>query len=195
MKLTPPPYQQPVSLDELIANAEHFAEFCMNNSGRITPALFFISPEGQGMALPDSLADDNAKDDFANLARLTCVAHAASACVMVMEAWAKFAQPDEKLDTTEAPSEAIDRQEFVILMGERRGGCRRRFLPIIRSGNGKFFGFGEAQELNAEMQGRFAEILPPKEPDEAMRTVAKAVLQARLNRSEQEERDRSAGRA
>ena len=187
MKHSPPPHPQPQSLADLLANAEHYARFCMENSGRITPALFFLSPQGQGMAVPDSLANDRAKDEFAKLARLTCIAHAASACVMVLEAWAKFARPNEPLDTTEAPSEAIDRQEFVILMGESRNGHRRRFLPIVRSGNNKFFGFGDAQEFGAEMQGRFASILPPKEPDAATQAIAKAMLQAKIGPDQAEE--------
>ena len=184
MKHSPPPHQQPQSLAELLSNAEHYARYCMDNSGSITPALFFLAPEGQGMAFPDSLASDEAKDEFANLARLTCVAHAASACVMVLEAWAKFARPNEPLDTTEPPSEAIDRQEFVILMGESRSGNRRRFLPIIRSDNGKFFGFGDPQDLDADMQGRFATILPPKDPDTATRAIAKALLQIKIEKAQ-----------
>ena len=187
MKHSPPPHPQPQSLADLLANAEHYARFCMENSGRITPALLFLSSQGGGMAIPDSLANEKAKEEFANLARLTCVAHAASACVMVVEAWAKFARPNEPLDTTEAPSEAIDRQEFVILMGESRSGHRRRFLPIVRSGNGKFFGFGDAQEFGAEMQGRFASILPPKEPDAATQAIAKALLQAKIEGEQTEE--------
>ena len=66
------------------------------------------------MFSPQSLSDEHAKDDFAAPARLMCVAHAATACVMAVEAWAKFAKPGEKFDMTEAPSEAFDRREFVV---------------------------------------------------------------------------------
>ncbi len=177
VKPTPQPHPQPRTLADLLANAEHYARFCMGNSGRVTPALIFLGPDGQGMFVPTSLADEDAKDDFATMARLTCIAQAASACVMVLEAWAKFARPNEKLDTTEAPSEAFDRQEFVILMGESRDGNHQRFLPIIRSGNGKFFGFGDPYEPGADMQGRFAGLLPPKAPDAAARTLAKVMIQ------------------
>ena len=41
---------------------------------------------------------------------------------------------------TEPPSKAFDRQEVIVLMGESHGGHKQKFLPIIRSGNGKFFG-------------------------------------------------------
>ena len=35
-------------------------------------------------------------------------------------AWAKFAMPGEKLDLTEAPSEAFDGRQVALLMGESR---------------------------------------------------------------------------
>jgi hypothetical protein len=109
-----------------------------------------------------------------------CIAHAASACVMTLEAWAKFAKPGEKLDLTEAPSEAFDRREVVVLMGESRDGQKQKFLPIIRSGNGKFFGFGEPDSPAADsFQGRFAQILPPKVADAQLREVAKAMLKVK----------------
>jgi hypothetical protein len=107
-----------------------------------------------------------------------CIAHAATACVMALEAWAKFAKPGEKFDMTERPSEAFARREFVILMGESQSeGQKQRFLPIIRSDNGKFFGLGESESPGIdEMTGRFAQLLPTKVPDEGIRQVAKAML-------------------
>ena len=81
---------------------------------------------------------------------------------------------------TEAPSEAFDRREFVVLMGESHGGQKQKFLPIIRSGNGKFFGFGESEvpEMD-EMKGRFAQLLPTKVPDAQLREVAKVMLKVK----------------
>jgi hypothetical protein len=89
----------------------------------------------------------------------------------------KSATPGEKFDMTERPSEAFDRREVVVLMGESRDGQKQKFLPIIRSGNGKFFGFGESDvPVTDEMKGRFAQILSPKVPDAPLREVAKAML-------------------
>jgi hypothetical protein len=65
------------------------------------------------MFMPESLADESDRNDFATTARLMCIAHAATACVMALEAWAKFAKPGEEFDATEPPSEAFDRQERV----------------------------------------------------------------------------------
>jgi len=60
MQPSPQPYPQPKTLDELLANAEHYADFCMRNSGRVTPALFLIGPDGQGRQFhrPQSIFSD-----------------------------------------------------------------------------------------------------------------------------------------
>ena len=126
------------------------------------------------------LFEPDAKDAFASSARLVCLAHGATAIVLAMEAWAKYATPGEKLDLTERPSEAFDRREMVVLMGESYHGRKQKFLPIIRSGNGKFFGFGESEVPEIDtMSGRFAQILPAEIPDAAMRDLAKAMLQVK----------------
>ena len=178
-----PPVQPPrqlETLDDLLAQAEHYANYCMRGTGRVTPTLFLIGPDGLMIFVPENLADDNAKDDFATNARLVCIAHAATACVMALEAWAKFAKPGEKFDLTEAPSEAFDRREVVVLMGEAREGQKQKFLPIIRSDNGKFFNFGESEAPGMdEMKGRFAQILSPTVPDAQIREVAKAMLKVK----------------
>ena len=168
------------TLDDLLAQAEHYANFSMRNMGRLPPTLFLIGSDGPLMFVPESLADDSAKDVFATNARLMCIAHAATSVVMALEAWAKFAKPGEKLDETEPPSEAIDRREFVVLMGESHSGQKQKFLPIIRSGNGKFFGFGESEVPTMDkMKGRFAQLLPTNVPDAAMRDLAKAMVKVK----------------
>jgi hypothetical protein len=159
----------------------------MRNIGRVPPTLFLIGADGPVLFTPEHMAGEGAKDDFATTARLLCIAHAASACVMTLEAWAAFANPGEKLDITEPPSEAFDRREVVVLMGESRDGQKQKFLPIIRSGNGKFFGFGESDVPPGmdKIEGRFAQILPPIAPNDQMREVAKAMLVLKGVRSAQ----------
>lgn len=133
------------------------------------------------MILPGNITDGKSKDDLATTARLICISHAATACVLAMEVWAKFATPGEKLDQTELPSEAFDRREFVTLMGEDRVRPKQKFLPIIRSGNGKFFGFGDSDAPTMEkMEGRFAQILPPNVATAEHRALAKAMLQVKV---------------
>lgn len=168
------------TLDDLMAQAAHYADFCLRNSGRMQPTLFLIGDNGPMMLMPESLADEREKDDFANTSRLMCIAQNASCCVMALEAWLKTAKPGEPLDVTEPPSEAIDRQEVVVLMGEARTQQRQRILTIVRSDNGKFFGLTPADIPSPDnMTGRFANILPPQVPDKEMQALAKAVLKVK----------------
>ena len=81
---------------------------------------------------------------------------------------------------TEPPSEAFDQREVVVLMGESRNGQKQKFLPIIRSGNGKFFNLGETTVSGMDkIEGRFAQILPPKLADAQMRLLAKTMLEVK----------------
>ncbi len=171
---------KPQTLDDLLASAECYAKNAFRKTGAMPPTLFLIGADGPQMMIPESLEDDAAKNDFATNARLMCIAHGATACVMALEAWAKFAKVDEIFDVNEPPSEAFDRREVVLLMGEDRTGQKQKFLPIVRSGNGKFFGFGEQSSLSPdETQGRFAQILPPRVPAESERLLAEAMLKVK----------------
>jgi hypothetical protein len=122
------------TLDDLLAPAEHYAGFCMRNSGKMSPTLFLIGADGPLMFVPASLVDANEKDDFATTARLVCIAHAATVSVMALEAWMKSATPGVKMDMTEPPSEAFDRQEVIVLMtGDSKPTTRprqRRNIPL-----------------------------------------------------------------
>jgi len=127
-----------------------------------------------------SLADEEEKDAFATNARLLCIARAATACVMALESWMKMAAPGEQLGMTEPPSEAFDRQEVIVLMGESHTGQKQKYLPIIRSDNGKFFGFGESNmPVWDKIEGRFAQILAPKVATPEHRMAAQAMLKVK----------------
>ena len=88
------------TLDDQLAQAEHYANYSIRNMGRVPPTPFLIGTDGPGLFIPENMAEDSAQDDFATNACLICIAHAASACVMTLEAWAKFATPGEKFDLT-----------------------------------------------------------------------------------------------
>jgi hypothetical protein len=173
------PKSKPESLDDLLTHAEHYAESTMRVAGKTPPTLLLISPDGPVMCVADSLADVESKDTFAAFLRLICIAHAATAAVTILESWATFARPGETLDPAELPSEAFDRQEVVVLMGESQNDRKQRFLPIIRSGNGKFFGFGEANTTSDKLEGRFARIFSLKPPSLESRAIAQALLRAK----------------
>jgi len=164
------------TLDDLLSQAEHYAWFCMKNSGHMAPTLSIIGEKGPLMFCPQSLQNIEEKDAFATAARLLCIALNATAVVIAMEAWMKFSTPGETLDTTEPPSEAIDRQEVITLMGESRIGQNQKILNIVRSGNHKFFGLVDATPKLDSFEGRFARILPLQDPAFEHRLLAEAML-------------------
>ena len=170
---------QETALDKLLAYAEGYAEFSMRKLGRVPPSLLAISPKGSFHFIPANLKDVRAKNNFSNTARLICLAYGVTAVVIILEAWMKTAKPGETLDTTEPPSEALDRQEVVVITGEAAGQQKQKLLPIIRTDTGGFFGFGEHDGPKFDnYQGRFAQIIPPKKPTTEGRELAKAMLAA-----------------
>ena len=86
---------QEKALDNLLAYAEGYAEFSMRKLGRVPPSLLAISPKGSFHFIPANLKDVRAKDNFANTARLICLAYGVTAAVIVLEAWMKTAKPEK----------------------------------------------------------------------------------------------------
>ena len=195
----------PQSLDGLLFRAEEFARFSRWARGQVPPALLALGPDGPLFFIPSHLADERAKDNFATAARLICIAHAATAAVMILEAWMKLAAPDGTLDLSTPPSESLLRKEVVMLTGESRTGTQQKILPILRTGAGGFFGFGEfaglsgigsSQRVGVNTlhlgSGRFAQILPPKPPPPEQQAKARVLLAARGVTPEALRRDWSA---
>ena len=159
-------------------DARTYEAFSLRNIGRVYPMLLTLSPEGQARVLPESFGDARSKEKFVSTCRLICAANGATTVVTILESWVTFAKEGTPPDDT-PPSEAIDRKEFVILVGEATGRKAQVFLPIIRTGAGGFFGFGEFDSSRFDgFQGRFSEILPPKKPDKRAREMAQLVLTA-----------------
>lgn len=173
------PDAQETALNKLVAYAEGYAEFSMRTLGRVPPSLLAISPNGSFHFMPPRLKDVAAKDNFAYTAHLICTAYGVTVAVIILEAWMKTAKPGEKLDLDEAPSEAFDCQEVVIITGEAVGQHKQRLLPIIRTDAGGFFGFGEHDGPKFDSyEGRFAQMIPPKKPTDKEQKMAKAILAA-----------------
>ena len=169
--------KEPTDLESLAAYAEGYAEFAMKNIGRVPPTMLAVAPEGLLHFIPESLADERAKNNFANIGRLICAAYGATHMVMILESWVTMAKPGQALDMETPPSEAFDREEFVVVMGEAFGRKTQRFLPILRTDAGGFFGFGEFNATKFDgIEGRFAGMLPPEETTPETRAMAQALL-------------------
>jgi hypothetical protein len=174
-----PPNPTTSTLDHLFARAEHYAGYAMRHFGHLSAAVFAATDNGDIWFLPNGLPDVRAKNEFANTTRLICAAYEAKAVVMALESWMTMAKPGEPVDADTPPSEAFDRREVVVLLGETAGQTKQKLLPIIRTDAGGFFGFGEFDSRPFDnFQGRFSGLLPPRMPDERQRILAKAVLAA-----------------
>jgi hypothetical protein len=158
------PLQQPQEvLEVLMAQAQGYADFSMRKLGHVPPLL--IGASSQATSVRKRL--------------LVCIAYNVTAVVLVLESWTKTATPDEPLNASKPPSEALDRQEVIVLAGEITGQQKQKLLPIIRSDNGRFFGFGEFTNPKlGHFEGRFAQLMPPKTPDAQAKLHAGAMLQS-----------------
>jgi len=129
--------------------------------------------------MPSSLADDAAKDRFAEVARLLAIAHSARSLVMVVGAWAKRPDASGHLDTKTPPSESPDRQEVVALMLEDHSHKATSLLPILRDREGIFTSFGDPGPLQfGQSEGRFSSLMPRDKPSTLKAAQAKAALLA-----------------
>lgn len=161
-------------------HAKNYVSLAMKVTGACPPTLFMQGIEGKAAYSPSKFTDERAKDQFAETARLMCLAQGAKATVFVSEAWLRMATEDEMLDLSRPPSQYPDRQEVMIMMGESRNGNMHKILPIIRSDNGQFLGFVDKPAIATdEVQGRFANFLSAELPDERTREQAKILLEAK----------------
>lgn len=90
-----------------------------------------------------------------------------------------LAPPGGKLDLDTAPWKALDRREVVLPIGETFGYQTQKFLPIIRTDAGGFFGFGEYDGPQGDsFQGRFAQLMPPHPAPADQQALARRLLDA-----------------
>ncbi len=177
--LQTPPQRPLASIHALMGHAEERAQFAMRHLGGFPLTVFGLAEGSFFTFTADSLPEE-AKDDFTETSRLVCLARAASATVLAAEAWVRFPQPNERYDPAERVSEAFDRREVVILVGEAKDVRTQKLLPIIRTDAGGFFGFGEASLPPTDTTtGRFANLLPSPPPTLKEQLIATALLRAR----------------
>ena len=151
----------------------------MRKFGFVPLTLVARGEHGVVFLSPYHLADDSAKDQFAQIARLVCVAHAATAAVLVLESWLAPIGSDMSGDGFASPSQSPDRREVVVLAGESDSGSRQTILPIVRARDGQFREFGKGEVVPTDsVSGRFARLLPAIPPTRAEQERASLVLAA-----------------
>ena len=159
-----------------MALAERYAEHHMRTNGSLPLTLFMITPGGLGILGKESLAEAE-KDYFADTAKLMCRAYAATVIVLAAETWSAPDRLDDKSGEIVPASKCPDRREMVLLMGESRNeGQNHKQLPILRSDDGKFSGFGKSEVSPGPMEGRFTHFLPTTPPDEDTQRAVEAIL-------------------
>jgi hypothetical protein len=169
------------SLEDLLQQAEHYSEYMMAGRSASVPAtLMALTPEGLIMHVPSRFRTDEDKERFSKTIRLMAVGYKASAVAMISESW--IVVPKRRggpLDLSVPPSQSPDREEVVAVMAESRDCNAQRFLFIQRDSGGKFLGFGTSLLPQAQqVEGRYAGLMPPKEPTEEMALAARSLLQA-----------------
>ena len=168
-------------LEAILKQAEHYAKYMIGGSSGSVPATLMVStPEGFVLHLPTKFASVEDKDNLAKTGRLLTVGFKATAIAMISEAWITIPKRrGQPPDLTTPPSESPDREEVVAIMAECHGRSAQRFLFIQRDSFGRFIGFGTSLLPPIdEVQGRFAGLMPPKEPTDEMATAARNLLQA-----------------
>ena len=166
-------------LETLIDQSRHYAKHMLQTTGSVPPTLMALTPEGLMMFVPSELEDTDAKDKFANTGRLLAVGYKASAVVMILESWATFPKRPGLPLPEGPPSQSPDRKEVVVLMGETRDTRAQQFLFIQRNSSKNFTGFGTSLLPQFDqLEGRFAQMMPPKVPNDNDALMARTLLTA-----------------
>ena len=187
------------AVKKLMEDAEMMAHYSIRQRGSVSPTLLIHGVDGNVSLSPTSMADERAKDRFVQQARLVCLAQGAEAAVFMSEAWMRMPKKlGEAFDVNIPPSQAADRVETVIIMGETRNSHSQKILPILRTEQGKFMGFGEMPEILKaadSVKGRFAQFIPPKVPDEETRKLAKQAIEIMGLVEKEDKLERGQGRS
>ncbi|MGB6223025.1 hypothetical protein [Haloferula sp.] len=155
----------PERLERLADQAQDYALHMLRTTGSVPSTVIADTDDGYIFCMPTELVDDEAKDRFAEVARLFAVACRARALVMVVESWVSLPDASGHLDTSVAPSESPDRREMVAVLLEDAIHAATRLIPIIRHDAGGFAGLGDSGALEyGEGEGRFSQLMPKHRP-------------------------------
>jgi hypothetical protein len=170
------------SLDSLEEEARRFALHCLRTSGRLAATLLLVTEKGLVAFVPNSMRDEQAKDQFANECRLVAIATQARMCAMVMETWVASVLPGDD-PIAKVPSEEPDRMEAVMIVLEAHREQQRTYVqPVIRDRKGDVAKLTKSiVPTDIQLGGRFAGVLPAIWPSDE-ETKAAAFLVNALNR-------------
>ena len=144
---------QPEKIQQLLAAGRAVAEGFLRDNGQVPPMMLAFSDDGMILHSATSTTHPQVKDDFAGACRLLARAN--------------------------RPSTAPDRIEVISLNAEIPGHGYLAMHEIQRDESGKFSSLGEDQGIGtADMQGRFAGILPSTPPSDIEAEVARKVLRS-----------------
>ena len=162
-------------LGVLMQEAESFCERMMRGPGRLPLVLFLHGVNGirplTGVSM--SFVDEGQKTFFVRRARLMCIQDAADTVVLGTQATMPRAGGEGGGEGDPQLSKLLGCREVVVLLGETRETTVEKILPVVRSDNGEFFGFGEAPELRKERDKASPLMFLSQEiPDEVEREMA-----------------------
>ncbi len=158
--------QPPERLQALASQAADYALHIMRTTGAVPPTVIADTDEGYVFCMPNELADEAAKDRFAEVAKLFAIGYHARALVMVVESWVRMASDNGHLDPSIRPSEASDRKEMVALLLEDHTASGTTLIPILRDESGAFTDLGQPSVLDfGSAEGRFSRLMPVHRPN------------------------------
>ena len=164
-------------LEALINQSRYYAKHMLQKIGSVPPALVALTTVGLMVFVPSGLEDTDAKNKFASTGCLLAVGYKASALVMILDSWATFRKRPGLPLPEGPPSQSPDRKEVVVLMGETRDTRAQQFLFIQRNSSKNFTGFGTSLLPQFDqLEGRFAQIIPPKVPNDSDALMARTLL-------------------
>ncbi len=150
----------------------------MRESGHVPTTLVIIGSEGPLIVIPESMAREVDRFDFAQTTRLLCVAHVATVAVFVTEIRVVQVAPNVGRE----PCQPLSRStvEYILVCGEGMNGIHRPiYYPVQRAANGEFAGFGKALTPSPNpFAEEPAKLLPNRPPTKIERTSVQSTLES-----------------
>lgn len=181
------------ALARLMEYAEDYVRITMSRLGEVPPTLLMaVEKRVSGFSRPD-LSSDDKKLEFLTTGRMICIARNVEAAVFCSGGWMrKNGKVTEAAMVRDDPSE---QEEVAILIGESRDGKQQKILPVQRSNEKEFLGFGKMQRGigDTKVIGEFGQFLSPEAPDKYMQMGAQAYLDSKELIKAERKRDQEKG--